>query len=434
MRLHKVNTLEYQPFLKSIQDISEEDDIDSGFGVFRYSKKDDSTLLERYSHMLQNLVSFEKDTDEIKSATIIISKLQYAVKRVLPVKDAALLFFDDSLTSLKPIDSNDKSEIISVMNHYYKEGIFNLLFESGKPMAVPELNSYNSDGPRLNFILFPILEDGKKKGLFVLLSSISQQNFSELDKQIIKILLNVCLAKIDKFVVKERLYSTYEELQTYQAKLSNDFRLAAIGELTEGIVEDIMTPMQVIMSQVGLIEIDSGENDELKKIKSQINKVNSVINRLVKFASINQKDIEIMPCNLNEVIGEYHTLVKSTLDSLNLECVHDFESNIPSVLSHPNYIFQLLTNMIGLVKSNEKEGGIIIQTLDKGDHIVLKVITTAELRSDLKNNGTSNSADLNIRIISNLMKKHEGEFLLESFKDNGSAMTLKFPLRRKIRK
>lgn len=434
MRLHKINTLEYQPFLKSIQDISEEDDIDSGFGVFRYSKKDDSTLLERYSHMLQNLVSFEKDTDEIKSATIIISKLKYAVKRVLPVKDAALLFFDDSLTSLKPIDSNDKSEIISVMNHYYKEGILNLLFESGKPMAVPELSSYNSDGPRLNFILFPILEDGKKKGLFVLLSSISQQNFSELDKQIIKILLNVCLAKIDKFVVKERLYSTYEELQTYQAKLSNDFRLAAIGELTEGIVEDIMTPMQVIMSQVGLIEIDSGENDELKKIKSQINKVNSVINRLVKFASINQKDIEIMPCNLNEVIGEYHTLVKSTLDSLNLECVHDFESNIPSVLSHPNYIFQLLTNMIGLVKSNEKEGGIIIQTLDKGDHIVLKVITTAELRSDSKNNGTSNSADLNIRIIGNLMKKHEGEFLLESFKDNGSAMTLKFPLRRKIRK
>jgi len=435
MILHKQNTMDYQPFLKLIDEISPDGESTSELSMFRYNNTvSDNHLLEKYSHMLQNLVSFEKSTDEIKNPVELISKLKQAVKRVIPIKDSALLFFDESFARLNPVQGSGHSEIIEMINNYYKEGVLHLLFETGKVMIVPELNSWNSDNPKMNFVLFPLIEDGRKKGLFALLSTIEQNNFSELDKQIIKILLNVSLSKIDKYNTTARLFSTYEELQTYQAKLSNDFRLSAIGELTEGIIEDIMSPLQVIMSQVDLME-DNSNTLETKAIKTQIHKVNSVINRLVKFANINQKNVKIIPIKLNEIITQYYGLVKSTLNNLDLECVLDYEEDLPSILSHPNYIFQILTNAIGLIKNQKgKSGGMIIQTRMKNDQIILRVITTLNLKtfsSAVKKD--SDNADLNVRIINNLMSKHEGEFIVQSLEKGGSVISLKFPLRRKLR-
>ena len=108
---------------------------------------------------------------------------------------------------------------------------------------------------------------------------------------------------------------------------------------------------------------------------------------------------------------------------------------MPSILSHPNYIFQILTNAIGLIKNQKgKSGGMIIQTRMKNDQIILRVITTLNLKtfsSAVKKD--SDNADLNVRIINNLMNKHEGEFIVQSLEKGGSVISLKFPLRRKLR-
>ncbi|MBI9073177.1 MAG: hypothetical protein JEY94_16360 [Melioribacteraceae bacterium] len=437
MILHKENTNSYEPFYKLLQDyknISETGEQELIL-VTNPEKHDGINLVEKYSHMFQNLISFENEVRSISSPSQLAEKLKLSLKRILPVKDASLLFFDESLVSLKAIGAIE-NDLPDRMNHYYKEGILNILFEGEKSMILPELNSYNSDGAKLNYIIFPFFENTKKKGLLCILSSIVQKNFNNLDRQIIQVLLNVALAKIDKLFLRSKLNSTIEELQTYQAKLSNDFRLAAIGELTEGIIEDISTPLQVIMSNVDLIDVSDDDQTEVKKIKQQVRKINSSMNRLVKFSNLNQKNIKIQPCNFNNVLNEYYNLVKSTLESVNLEFVLDFDEDLPSILSHPNYIFQILTNVIGLIKTNSKgNGGIIIQTRYISDDVVLKLVSTAELKSysKLLKNDSKNS-DLNIKIIESLMNKHEGSFEVESFQGGGSTITLKFPLKRKIRK
>ncbi|MGD8777628.1 MAG: hypothetical protein PVH88_01555 [Ignavibacteria bacterium] len=433
MRLHKENTGDYLPFYKSLQDI--DDPIHEGFtgiSIVKGFEKTNTHMLEKYSHMFQNLSAFDRDTSELKSVGLISEKLNYSLKRILPVKDSAILVFDDTYSSLELISKSDSQDIVKMMNHFYTEGILNLLFETGKPMLVPELSTYNSDGPKLNYILYPIFEENKKFGLLSILTTVGQNNFNEMDKECIRMLLNLTISKIKNISLKEKLSATYEDLHTYQAKLSNDFRLAAIGELTQGIIENLLSPMQVIVSNVEMIESDTGDNEEIKQIKAQLRKINLSIGRLVKFANVNQNNNKIQPCNINEVIGEYYNLVKSTLDSVNLELVLDFEKNIPSILSHQNYIFQLMTNILGIIKNkSDKDGGIIIQTRFKKDHILLKVITTSNIS---KNSLSAKSKDLNIRIIENLMKKHEGAFAIDNFNGTGSALTLKFPLRRKIRK
>ncbi len=431
MILHRENTARAQSFVNSISDIScyDEESKNSFYG------SSELKMLEKYSYFVQNLMSFEQEIKNDNNVKILISRFLRYLKGVIPVKDLALLFFDELKRELVTIDETGNSKIVNTMNHFNKEGIFRVIFSDRKTIIVPELESYNGDGPKLFYLIFPIYEGKKNYGILSILTSLNQNNISELEKKNINMFLNILLGKLEKLKLTKKLNDTYEELQTYQAKLSNDFRLSAIGEMTEGIVEDIVTPLQVITSNVDLLKNDIGKNFELTQIKAQIKKINNVISRLVKFADVNHKDVKIKPCNLNSIIKDYFQLVKSTLENANLEYILDFEKDLPPILSHPNYVYQLLTNIFSLIKSYKKEkGGIIIQTRYKEDNVFLRLISTSRLDAGNAKESDNVQQNLSISIIKNLMKKHEGKLEFDSFESSGAALVLRFPLKRKIRK
>lgn len=433
MKVHKRSKIEYQPFYQYIEQNNPANKNVSNLLV--YEETEDKP--ENTSFLLQSATNFREEIANCFDPDSISLKLQQAVKKIIPGKESAILIINDSDNSLMPVTTRESVLISERLNHYSREGILNIIFESQKVMTLPELNSYDADGPKFNYLIFPIFEAEKKRGVYSILLAASHKKITNLEKETIQLMLAFALSRIDKYLFKTKLNYTYEELQTYQAKLSNDFRLAAIGELTDGILEDIMTPLQVITSYVDLMEQDTQETPEIKKIKNQISKINAAINRIVKFSNLNQKDVKIQPCNLNDVINEYYGLVRSTIANLSLELVLDFEKNIPSILTHPNYVYQLITTLIGIIKTKIKgNGGILLQTRFKSDYILLRLISTANLKSynsqtDAKKTGRA--IDLNTRIVENLMNKHEGKLVIESFEENSSTITLYFPLIRKIR-
>lgn len=432
MILHKENTLRAEPFYKSISDLSlyKNEESDNSF-----KDANDLKLLEKYSYFIQNLMTFEREIKNDTNVKILISRFLRYIKGIIPVKGLGLLFFDEFNRELIPIDEDDSAQIVKQMNHFNKEGIFVDVFNDKKIITVPDLESYNGNGSKLFYLIIPVYDEKKNYGILALLTCLDQNSISELEKKSINVFLNLLLGKLEKIKLTEKLNETYEELQIFQAKLSNDFRLSAIGEMTEGIVEDIVTPLQVISSNVDILQNEFDKQIELIQIKSQIKKINNVVGRLVKFANVNQKDVKIQPCNMNSIINDYFYLVKSTLDNANLEYILDFESDLPSILSHPNYIYQLLTNIFSLVKSSKaKKGGVIIQTRYKEDNVLLRVISTNKIDFSDKTENYNVQQNLSLNIIKNLIKKHEGQFEIDSFENSGAALVLMFPLKRKIRK
>jgi two-component system NtrC family sensor kinase len=392
-------------------------------------------MLEKYFYMVQSIVSFEKQISLAQDVRAISNLIKMSLKRIIPIKEADLFFFNDTRTFLFPLDATEDDQFSTMVNNVYKEGILDWVFDNNKPTVIPEVNNFTSSGSKLNFIFFPVIEDKKKKGLLAVLTTLSKEDFSDFESQSIQIMLGVSLAKIDKIDLKEKLNKTYSELQTYQAKLSNDFRLSAIGELTEGIVEDIKSPLQVILSCADLMCRDESDQQTAGKVKEQVRRINYMVNRLVKFSSINEEKIKIHPCDINNILTEYYNLIKSSLENANIECVLDFEKNIPSVLSHPSYIYQLMSNIVSMVKSSSQDGGgIIIQTRSVSEDVVIKVINTVHIAPlHTENNSLNKSSDLNLKIIDNIMRMHEGIFKLDSFQKNSSVIMLRFPLRRRFR-
>lgn len=431
MILHKENTVKAELLYKSIGDVALEE---KQFGNSALNNSE-IQMLEKYSYFIQNLMAFEKEIKQDNNIKVLMGHFISYLKRVIPVKDATLMFYDDVDNILVPVNKHQHSAIVKAMNNFNKEGVFKTIFSDKTSLTVPDLESYNSKGPKLHYLILPVYNEKSNYGILSILTSLSKERITELEKKNINILMNILLGKLEKIKLTEKLNETYDELQTYQAKLSNDFRLSAIGEMTEGIIEDIATPLQVIVSNVDILSEETDSSFELKQIKSQTKKINRVINRLAKFADVNQKNVKIKPCNVNVIINEYFQLVKSTLENANMEYILDFDNDLPSILSHPNYIYQLLTNIFSLLKSfNAEKGGIILQTRFKENNIYLRVISTVKIDNSIANENENDQSGLAIKIIKNLMKKHEGAVEIDSFNNGGTAISLLFPLKRKIRR
>jgi K+-sensing histidine kinase KdpD len=428
VKVHKLNTEEYPTFFESIGFNNGDKDEDFGPELSGDNEFDATVLAEKYSHIIQNLILFERESESVNNIDLLIKMLSLAVRRIVPTKSTDIFFFTENKGELKAISSEFDQELYKVSNRFHKEGILSVVFNTKSPNIFPDLDNYTSEGAEINFIVFPIIRDNVDKGIFILKSTISRGNYSEIDKRMIQILLNASITKIEKIIYKDKLNSAYEELQVYQGKLSNDFRLSAIGELTEGILEDISSPLQAIVNLVEVLDVQDTNSVEIMKIKSQVHKIHKTVNRLVRFTNLNQKSVKLMPLNLNKVINDYFNIVKSTLDTANIECVLDLEDKIPSILSHPNYINQILTNLFGIIRKN-KEGrsGIIIQTRFRNENIYLRFVSTIKLdEENLK-------PELNYKIVQSLVKKHEGNFTIKDSFDGGSSIVVEFPLIRKIR-
>jgi len=393
-----------------------------------FERTDDFSKNAKLLKLTYSLKNNLENEDTIQG---ILSRFQSALKEILFLKEIQIFYFEESNQRLLPLSEICDINYTNLINKAYSDGIVDWLFETKQPTILPAVKKSGLNENQLNMLLIPVYNLQKPRGIFSVITSHSYLPQNSFEVESINLLLGIVLPKIDLIHEKQKLNSVYNELQLYQSKLSNDFKLSAIGELTTGLVEDVISPIQVILSSVKFIEseYENVDNQIIQKIYSQVEKVGNVVSRLNKFADVNKNSSTIYPADLNSIIKDYYNVILSTLKYKNYECVLDLEANIPPILTKSTYIHQLLTNFFSLMK-NIDGGGIVLQSKFSGDKVVLNFLTTDSI--------SASKLDLeqktNLKMMENLMNLHEGTIKIYNTKSNGSSFVLTFPLRRKIRK
>jgi signal transduction histidine kinase len=334
---------------------------------------------------------------------------------------------------LVPAFDKGENNFNMLINELNNKGSLEQVFKASSPVVIPNLTELTGKKTNMNYLFIPISEGKKKRGLVSILTSASEIGMLIKEINAVNLCLGMAVDKAELLLKKEELKSVYDELQLYQSKLTNDYKLLAIGELTSGIVEDVLSPLQVILSYTEFLNQENGVDEEIPvSIKKQVQKVETIIDRLVKFASINDGKAKIQPCDLNEHITGFYEMIASSLRNDNYECVLDLEKNIPSIISHPVHLNQLLSNLFTLVKaSGTSAGGILIQTRCSKETVTLRVLSTDYIES-LDKSVQQDGQDINFGIIKNLTAKQDGEIRAESSRAAGTNIILSFPLKRKI--
>ncbi len=428
MRVIKENNQSFHPFTLSLRKLERNE---TGNGTV-FVEKNEYTLTDFGSgnSSFNKILNFTSRINSYTNLQDIISDFKREVKTLTFFNEPEIFLINEKTSNCFPLNTNCKENISSFVRRNLSAGVIDWIAETGSYKIIPYGN-YNSISFGLNCLIIPIFSGGKFKGVLSTITSFTELDQKSYELQILTTLLNIVFSKIQLELTRNELNNVYTELQTVQSKLENDYKLVALGELAYRSIEEISSPIQVILSYADLLKREYPEIDEemTDLIKKKVYDIKAILERLIKFITTDDKAKKIIPCSVNEVIADFKTLIEPALHAENCECVLDLEENIPSILSNKNYLNQIFINGFSLINPlTEPGGGIIIQSRYSKQRIVVKMLFTKSV--DL---GKINEQDVGLNILKSLMDKHEGEFHINSEEATGSTLIFSFPLIRKVR-
>jgi len=397
-------------------------------GQFRIVSKDD--FLPQANSAYPNYLDITAESSDIDE---LIRTTSGFLKKYLGSSEMGLFLFNEDKRNYCEVNQVS-TDIKLFVSSVHKDALIDWLIETGKPKILPDPSEAKINGTSTNYLLYHSREDIKKKLIvFKLDQDISDKKVTN-HADTLETIFRLFFIKSEKMILEKELKLLYNELHLYQSKLSNDFKLSAIGELTSGIVEEILTPLQIILSNAEFLNSDDSKNANstfIFNIKDQVKKVGNLVNRVLKFANVEDCKVRLNTVNINDILISYYRMISSSLESEKYECILNLDRNVPSILSNSVYINQILSNVFSLIRNSDKtnSGGILIQTKYMDEKIQLRVLLTKRLKDPEKNDEICQE----YKLLKNLMSRHEGTILLENGKNSGSTLILTFPLKRRVR-
>lgn len=427
MRVIKQNKQQYYPFTLSLPILDRKELVKHSGKTLKDKAKNMFTDELSSDISLENILSYSEKILTLKNSLDVLKEFNNSVQSLKFFFSPEIFVINEKTSNLVAINPNCDPTISLFIKKSVNSGVIEWIAESRQPQII--LNEVDSGYE--NCLIIPLYNQARFKAIFFSYTRLSQSDVNRKEVRYLLAILNFTFQRIQNDLNRLELNNAYSHLHTLQSKLENDFRFAALGELTYRSLEEIASPIQVILTNTDLIrqEIPNSLDENLDLIKNKIYHIKQILDRLVKFINLNNSNPKISPCSINESIIEFNKLIEPALLAENCEMVLDLEENIPSVLSCTNYLNQILINGFSLINPlTENNGGIIIQSRYSKQSIIVKMIFTKSIDVD-----NMRENQIGINILKSLMEKHEGEFLIDSKNSSGSTLIFSFPLIRKVR-
>lgn len=289
-------------------------------------------------------------------------------------------------------------------------------------------------------------------------------NFSVEDLKLMTAMGAIVGAAIENAILYEKLsmektalHEAHEQLKIAQNKLIRSEKLAAVGQLTAGIVHDIKNPLMVIMghgqllnsilSDAGLKEVDGFDvNGSLKDIEKGAIHCNEIITQLLQFSKQTPPSKELT--QLNDLIQKNLEFISYELKKNSVILETDYDNDLPMTMIDVNQFKQTILNIVfnaiqamehgGTLKiSTEKELGkeltfTVVKIQDNGhgipDEIRQRIFdpffSTKKVSED-QPGGTG----LGLSVTHGIIESHGGTIDVESTVGEGTTFIIKLPVK-----
>lgn len=180
--------------------------------------------------------------------------------------------------------------------------------------------------------------------------------------------------ELDQKVVERtaELQQTNKLLVQAQQQLVLAEKLAAIGEITAGVAHEINNPVAVLQGNLDVLRDTLGAavqpvQGELQLMDQQIYRINTIVTKLLQFASPGEFAGYVETVKVDEVVADTLVLVKHLLNQSRIVVVHRKEATL-SVPINRGELQQVLINLCTNAIHAMKDGGkLTIATSDWED-------------------------------------------------------------------
>lgn len=235
------------------------------------------------------------------------------------------------------------------------------------------------------------------------------------------------------------LAETNDRLQRTRAQLVQSEKLAAVGQLTAGIVHDVKNPLAVIKGLAEeLEEEDLGLDveDSLSMIRDSASKANTIVTDLLKFARQSTPTKELR--DLRETMETSLRLTEYLTRKSGVRVTQEFPETPVLAMVDAQQIEQVLVNLITNAVQAMPEGGDLSAIVSRDhDEVCVEIRDTGVGISEENINRIfdpffttkpeGEGTGLGLSVSYGIVAQHGGRIEVESEPGEGSAFTLHIP-------
>ncbi len=253
----------------------------------------------------------------------------------------------------------------------------------------------------------------------------------------------------------EELNYSKSQIQDQQAMLVQIENMASIGQLTAAITHEINTPLGAISSNSQMFEMfinmlkenpQVSENEELNQLVASMNEMNSVsvmacnrvteiIRSLKTFSRIDQAEFQ----ETNIIDSLKSVLVLSSNLWKKKITIHEDYGELTTIKCYSGLLNQVFMNiLVNSIQAIENKGDIYIKTYNDTENMYISIRDTGigiseENRTRIfdmgfTTKGTGIGMGLGLAISYNIVKKHNGEIVVNSELGVGTEFIISIPL------
>jgi signal transduction histidine kinase len=241
-----------------------------------------------------------------------------------------------------------------------------------------------------------------------------------------------------------------EESRSFQEKMNHAAKLASIGELVDNVAHEINTPTGIISAEADVLYLQecNPKNccEELDIIKEQTRRIRNYTKSLLNYS----RRMPFMPerNNIIELIDECIFLLSPRIRANQVHIVKNIENNIPEFIFDKGRIEQVIINILNnaidsIDDQNEKTISVSLNEkteIDSENKFIRIAIADRGIGIPVENidkifdpffstKSTDQGTGLGLSISKAIIKRHNGNLIVESKINEGTTFIVELPLK-----
>lgn len=269
-----------------------------------------------------------KKLNNCENIRILNNNLSEILNTYFGIIESAVIEIDKSSKNQLSFDAEsvETPGLKARIDYLIEEGIIDWALQSSEAQIIMDLQS-QLRGATLNILMLPLVFNDNIYGLFVAYSEKSKNEFDEINSSFLKTISEIAGSGIYSLTLQNRISKLEHRIEDINTRLIQSLPMTTFGEISLTVLKEAALPLQIIESNIDLIESGVGNtNRRLEIIKQQTKSISEIINLLSEI-SLNANKAEPEILNLVELIEEVKSITASQLKSRGLKIEFEFEKN-----------------------------------------------------------------------------------------------------------
>jgi two-component system C4-dicarboxylate transport sensor histidine kinase DctB len=351
-----------------------------------------------------NLDSFERDWRNIESDVLLVDERQVAILatrdewRLRPIVPLSPQLRDD-ISRSRPYGNSDLKPLGWTYGAQFEGGAARITTESGAAYTLSERPVNNRGSWRL-----VLLDDeaptrqtaviiGAMSGLAAMVALLAVGLVEQRRREIKQRLANQTALQAANDMLESRVQERTAELRAAQDDLVHAGKLAALGQMSAGIVHELNQPLAALQTAAdnAILLVDRGSigdaRGNLARIGELIRRLGRLTGQLRVFAYKSNSPLGTV--SVEHAVAESLKIIAARVKEVGVDVVMDVDANL-YVIADQTRLEQLLCNILGnaldAVESVERKSILIRATREEEP--------TARCRIAISNNGPAIASDV----------------------------------------